>query len=120
MSYASDKAFRAEHDVRTYLAGAGLDVTRPRTTSRKGVDYTDLIGLPLVFSVKNRERMALGEWCDELGVMIGRSPWDTGVVVHKRRGAPPARMYVTTTLALLVPLIQVYEQQWTARVRYQR
>jgi hypothetical protein len=108
VSYASEKAYRAEHDARTYLASQGLATERPRTTSIPGVDSTDLSGLPLVLSVKNHARMTLGAWCDELDVMVARSPWNTGVVIHKRRGAPPSRMYVTTTLELYVPMVHAH------------
>jgi len=110
MSYASRKGYMAEATVKEYLSDRlGERLTRPRTTSRRGVDTGDLEGLPMVVSCKNHERMRLAEWVDELEAMVGRSPWETGVVVHKRPGrASGAHYYATTSLGLLVPLVAAY------------
>jgi hypothetical protein len=110
MSYASRKGYMGEAVPRDYLSDRlGVQLRRPRTTSRTATDTGDLDGLPMVLSCKAHERMRLAEWVDELEAMVGRSPWETGVVVHKRPGrATGAGYYVTTSLGLLVPLVAAY------------
>lgn len=109
MSYATAKGYRGEADVRGFFAARGVTLIRPRTTSYAATDIGDLAGLPLVMSVKNHATLNLSGWCDEMAAMVERSPWDTGVVIHKRRGHPPRRMYVTTTLEYAAPLLMSYE-----------
>jgi hypothetical protein len=105
VSYASRKGYRCERDTREYLRQAGITTIRPRTTSYAATDLGDLTGLPMVVSCKDWATMALSAWCDELSDMVDRSPYDTGLIVHRRRGRSVSQMYVTTTLGLVVPLI---------------
>lgn len=85
------------------------NVYRPRTTSYAGVDTGDIHGLPLVVSVKNHSRNNLSAWVDELAAMVTRSPWETGIVIHKRQGRALARdWYVTTQGSLMLPFLAAY------------
>lgn len=106
MSYTSKKGYSAEHAVATWLAPYGDDVRRPRTTSYAATDTGDVAGLPLVLSVKNHARDTLAGWVDELSTMVERSPYETGVVIHKRvRVGHPDGWYVTTNGRLFLPLL---------------
>jgi hypothetical protein len=107
VSYESEKGSYAETVVARALAPYGQEVHRPRTTSLRERDTGDVHGLPMVVSVKNRQRMVLSEWVDELGHMVERSRWDTGVVVHKRSGRGQVNdWYVTTSFGLFLPLVE--------------
>ena len=110
MSYASNKGYSAEHAIAAYLAESlgplASDVRRPRTTSLRATDTGDIAGLPLVISAKNHARDTLSTWVDELSTMVERSPYETGVVWHKRvRAGQPSGWYVTTNGRFLIPLL---------------
>jgi hypothetical protein len=110
MSYESKKGYSAEHAVVRELQPIGNRIYRPRTTSYLAVDTGDVHGLPLVISVKNQARLELSTWVDELSAMVDRSIFDTGIVVHKRRGkGRAADWYVTTSLGLYLPVLR----EWT-------
>lgn len=113
MSYASAKGYMAEHATVQFLSTMlHADVRRPRTTSITAVDTGDVVGVPLVVSVKNHAAMGLSKWVDEVEAMVARSPWETGVVVHKRRGkGHPRDWYATTSFGLLIPMIDSYVAQ---------
>ena len=109
MSYATAKGYRAEAMIVDLLTPFGTDVRRPRTTSRRETDTGDVHGLPLVVSVKNHAALALALWVDEVAGMVKRSPYETGVVFHKRRGrGSGADFYVTTSARLFLPLLRAY------------
>jgi hypothetical protein len=91
------------------LCSLGHPLHRPRTTSHAARDTGDVHGLPFVVSVKAHRALALAAWVDELGAMVDRSPWTTGVVVHKRAGASSARRwYVTMNGRLFLPFAAAY------------
>ena len=109
MSYQSAKGYRGEHDLELYLCSQGLVCWRPRTTSYRATDIGDLKGQPLVLSVKNHNRLALASAVDEMAAMVERSPWDTGLLLHKRvRKGSPGQWYATTTVDLALPLLDAY------------
>jgi hypothetical protein len=113
VSYASAKGYMAEHATVQYLSTQlGASATRPRTTSITNVDTGDVVGVPLVVSVKNHAALNLAVWVDEMAAMVKRSPWDVGVVVHKRRGkGHPRDWYVTTPFGLVIPMLAAYVAQ---------
>jgi len=118
MSYASRKGYGAEAAIVKLLTQCGFTVTRPRTTSHRDTDTGDVRGLPLVISVKNHARIKLAECCDELRAMVERSPWDTGVLIHKRIGrGQPEDWYATMQVRHLMYLIVALEA--VARLREQ-
>lgn len=109
MSYASDKGYRGEVEAMDMLCALGRPLHRPRTTSHAATDMGDIAGLPWVVSVKAQRSLALSVWVDELGAMVDRSPWRTGVVIHKRVGCGNARRwYVTMTGRLFLPFAESY------------
>ena len=109
MSYASDKGYRGEVEAMDMLSSLGRPLYRPRTTSHTATDTGDVSGLPFVVSVKAHRALALAAWVDELGAMVDRSPWLTGVVVHKRAGCGSARRwYVTMNGRLFLPFARAY------------
>jgi hypothetical protein len=109
LSYATSKGYRAEAAVVVYLSRLLAPCWRPRTTSRTDTDTGDVAGLPLVVSVKDHRALRLAAWTDEMRAMVKRSPWRTGVVVHKRAGkGDPGDWYVTLPLDLFVPLLHAY------------
>lgn len=109
MSLQSRKCQDSEHAVCMALEPYGTNVFRPRTTSIRDRDTGDIHGLPLVVSVKNQKEMALAGWVDEMARMVRRSPWDTGVVIHKRaRKSGVLDWYVSTSVELFLPLLSAY------------
>lgn len=109
MSYCSSKGYMAEHALEQYYRQLGYEVRRPRTTSHSNTDTGDLAGMPLVQSVKNHARIQLAAAVDEMLAMVERSPWDTGLLYHKRIGkGQPGAWYVTTTVDLAQPLLEAY------------
>ena len=110
MSYESAKGYWAEHHVEAWLKAQGhRDAYRPRTTSYTNVDIGDIGGMPLVFSVKNQRSMRLGEWTDEMCAMVKRSPYQAGLVVHKRHGKGQVDdWYGTAPMKLWTPLLRAY------------
>ena len=112
MTTAHRKGYAGERAVELLLRSEGLDVHRPRA-GRPG-DIGDLVGrdLPTVVSVKNHARLDLAGWVDEMSAMVGRTPFDTGVVIHKRRGKGQATdWYATTSVGLWLPLLYALRQQ---------
>jgi hypothetical protein len=110
MSYESVKGYAAEHALEQYINDQGFIVWRPRTTSRKSADLGDLIGLPMVLSIKNHARIALATAVDEMQDMAKqRSAWGTGLLLHKRpRKGDPGQWYATTTVEMVMPLVKAY------------
>jgi hypothetical protein len=107
MSYSHDKGYRAEAAVESLMRTLAPDCYRPRAGRRD--DVGDIVGLPLVVSVKDHARLALAAWCDDLGRMVAASRHCTGVVWHKRAGrADPANWYVTTTGRLWLPMYEAW------------
>lgn len=108
MSYASKKGYTAEHDVLMFLASRfGPELYRPRAGAPN--DRGDILGLPLVVSVKNHSRLELSTWVTDLDAMVSAAHVETGVVWHKRaRRGSPAAWYVTTSGAFALPLLASY------------
>jgi len=107
MSYQSAKGYRAEAAVEKILSARNGECYRPR--AGRSEDFGDIGGFPLVVSIKDRARLELSEWVDEMNDAVVRSPWATGIVWHKRRGqGNPERWYVTTTGALFLPFFDAY------------
>lgn len=111
MSYASKKGYTAEHEVLTFLSTTfGDELYRPRAGAPN--DRGDILGLPLVVSVKNHSRLELSTWVKELDSMINVAHVETGIVWHKRaRRGHPADWYVTTRGALALPLLMSYVER---------
>jgi hypothetical protein len=92
-----------------YLTERGFSVYRPRTTSARNTDTGDVAGVPCVLSVKNWRTLRLAQWVDEMLVMVRRSAWRIGAVVHKRPRKGNARdWYVTLPLEMFVDLLDAY------------
>jgi len=107
MSYESKKGYSAERAVEVLWNERGRPVMRPRAGASQ--DIGDLVGLPVVQSVKNHAEMRLGSWVNDLTDQVGHAGLATGVVWHKRRGkASPLDWYVTTSGALAVVLLEAY------------
>jgi hypothetical protein len=106
--------YDAEHAVEVMWGQRGRPVYRPRAGAAK--DVGDLVGLPIVQSVKNWNHLALAEWIDDMETQMDNSGLYTGVVWHKRRGkASPMDWYVTTTGACAVTLLEAYCDAVTIR-----
>jgi hypothetical protein len=105
VSEASRKGYRAEHALEDLEQARGLMVWRPRAGRAR--DCGDLAGLPLVQSVKDRGTMALGVWMTELESQVVHAGTQTGFVIHKRRGKGVQNWYVTTTVRLWLPVLDL-------------
>jgi hypothetical protein len=107
MSYESKKGYSAERAVEVLWNERGRPVMRPRAGATQ--DVGDLVGLPVVQSVKNHARMDLAGWVGGLQRQVGHAGLETGVVWHKRRGkGSPLDWYVTTSGALALVLLETY------------
>ncbi len=85
----------------------GRPVRRPRAGAAK--DVGDLVGMPLVQSVKNHKALALADWVAGMQAQMANAGLPVGVVWHKRRGkASPLDWYVTTSGLVAVQLIETY------------
>lgn len=105
VSAASRKGYSAEHALEALEQARGYQVWRPRAGRAR--DCGDLSGLPLVQSVKNHGRLDLATWVGELESQVAHAGAATGVVVHKRRGKPIESWYVTTTVRLWLPVLDL-------------
>jgi hypothetical protein len=101
----SRKGYLAEHKLEELEKARGLMVWRPRAGRAR--DCGDLAGLPLVQSVKDRGTLALGAWVSELESQVVNSGCATGFVIHKRRGKPITDWYVTTSVRLWLPVLDL-------------
>lgn len=111
MSYAHDKGYRAEHAVEALLRTA-FEVPCYRPRAGKKEDIGDVCGLPAVFSVKDHARLRLGEWCDDLKVMVAHAGLVHGVVWHKRvRTTDPLNWFVTMPGSLYLPVLALVCQR---------
>lgn len=107
MSYESAKGYRGERAVELLWHDLGRPVTRPRAGAAQ--DVGDLLGLPLVVSVKNCTRVDLAGWVTGMQAQMVHAGLPVGVVWHKRRGkADPRDWYVTTTGRCAVTLLEAY------------
>lgn len=107
MSYASDKGYRAEALVRSYLATLAPGCYRPRAGGPR--DVGDIGGVPFVVSVKDHAALSLSAWVDDMRRMTEVAHLDVGVVWHKRRNrGSPALWYVTTTGDMALVLLRAY------------
>lgn len=114
MTTAHRLGYDAEHAIALYLASWGYGVERPRAGSHQ--DRGDLLGLPVVVSVKNHRGLDLSGWVGALPGMCAAAGLDHGVVWHKRRGrSSPGEWYVTTTGDTFIALLRGYE---TYRARW--
>lgn len=101
--------YDGEHAVELYLHTHGFPVYRPRAGSPQ--DRGDLIGQPLVISVKNYANPRLAEWVDALPRMRTAAEQPVGVVWHKRRGrGSPADWYVTMTGTDFLVFLAAYKE----------
>lgn len=107
MSYESKKGYSAERAVELLWTERGREVYRPRAGAF--ADIGDIVGLPLVQSVKNHRALDLATWVDGMAVQVQNAGLDLGVVWHKRRGkGHPSGWYVTTTGEMAVELVEAY------------
>jgi hypothetical protein len=108
MSTSSKKAYFAEYQTMRFLQRlTTVELVRPRAGRRD--DRGDIVGLPLVISVKNWTTIKLGNWTRELTRMMSATGWPTGIVVHKRIGrGHPRDWYVSTTWELWLTLHRAY------------
>lgn len=109
MSYESAKGYSAERALEVMWTEAGREVHRPRAGA--ALDVGDLIGMPLVQSVKNHRALALADWVDGMTAQVANAGHDLGVVWHKRRGrGHPHGWYMTTSGLYGVALVEAYCQ----------
>lgn len=109
MSRNSRLGYDAEHMIQLWLAEHGYPSERPRAGAPN--DRGDLVGLPVVVSVKNHRTLALAEWVDALPRMTDAAGVSHGVVWHKRRGrGSPGAWYVTMTGETFVAFLRAYGQ----------
>jgi hypothetical protein len=114
MSYNSDKGYVAERAVELLWNGRERPVMRPRAGAVK--DIGDLVGLPIVQSVKNHRALDLAGWVTGMLQQTENAGLDVGVVWHKRRGyGHPYDWYVTTNGAMAVQLIEAYCDRLTTQ-----
>lgn len=114
MSYASDKGYVAERAVEVMWNERGRPVTRPRAGAV--ADVGDLVGMPLVQSIKNHARLDLATWISGMETQMVHAGLPMGVVWHKRRGkASPYEWYVTTTGGCAALLLDAYCDAVAAR-----
>jgi hypothetical protein len=107
MSYASKKGYRAEHAVEEFIQRELGDCYRPR--AGRANDVGDIVGLPLVISVKDHAHATLGPWIGDLQRMVYASDHTVGLIWHKRiRTGDPGHWYLTTTPYLLLPMVRAY------------
>ena len=94
-----------ENDVAAYLNDAGWTVER---RSRRGVhDAGDIVGLPgWMLECRNRARIALWDWMDELPSKIANAGARWGAVVLKRRRRSTGEAAVIMPLSAFVELIR--------------
>lgn len=99
--------YDAEHAVEVMWNERGRPVMRPRAGAQK--DVGDLVGLPVVQSVKNHKSLALADWVNGMQTQMMNAGLPMGVVWHKRRGkGSPLDWYVTTTGGCAVVLLDSY------------
>jgi hypothetical protein len=99
MGTSHRKGYAAEHAVEVLLRERypfeAEHILRPRAGSSK--DVGDIVGLPVVISVKNYVEPRLSGWVNDLEGMCENSGKGVGVVWHKTRGkASPLHWMVTT------------------------
>lgn len=118
MSYESRKGYDGEYEVLTYLASHFRDVELYRPRAGAPQDRGDILGLPLVISVKNHVALDLGRWIKDLDVLVRNAHVETGLVWHKRvRVGSAAGWYVTMTGAHALPLLESYVESQRERRR---
>jgi hypothetical protein len=117
MSFSHDKGYRGERPIELLIQERYGTGHRPR--AGKVHDEGDIAGLPIVFSIKNHDRLALAEWVDRLSGMVASAQVETGVVWHKRKGrVDPQNWYVTTSGRLFLPLLDAYLKQQADSLEY--
>jgi hypothetical protein len=115
VSAASAKGYWAEHEIEKIEQARGYQVWRPRAGQPR--DRGDLAGLPLVQQVKNRDRLELGVWMSELESQVVNAGAQTGVVIHPRRRRNIQDWYVTTTVRLWLPVLDLCARHLDGEVR---
>ena len=105
MSVNSRKGYQAERALEVLEQARGLQVWRPR--AGRAADCGDLAGLPLVQQIKDHGTLQLGTWMSELESQVVHAGVPTGVVIHKRRGKGVQDWYVTTTVRLWLPVLDL-------------
>lgn len=107
MSYTSAKGYRGEVAVLDLLGRYSPDLYRPRAGNPH--DKGDILGGPMVHSVKNCNAFDLAYWVDSMAGMVANANRETGVVWAHRRGKAHAMdYYVITSGRLFVPLYLAY------------
>lgn len=101
------KGSQAEREVVQHLVQHGWKYAERRLAGDKN-DKGDIAGVNGVcFEVKNRAKMDLAEWVEEMIVETVNAKADTGVVVHKRKGKTDVGMwYATMTFDMFIELIK--------------
>lgn len=114
MSYNSKKGYVAERAMEVLWNERGRPVMRPRAGATE--DIGDLVGLPIVQSVKNHRALALASWVDDMADQVGHAGLELGVVWHKRPGkGHPYDWYMTTSGLYGVALVEAYCDRLAAR-----
>jgi hypothetical protein len=107
VSYNSKKGYTAERAIEVLWNERGRPVMRPRAGATQ--DIGDLVGMPLVQSVKNHKALALASWVDDVAVQTVHAGMDLGVVWHKRPGkGHPFDWYMTTSGFYGVKLVEAW------------
>lgn len=114
MSYTSKKGYSAERAMEVLWNERGRPVMRPRAGATE--DIGDLVGMPLVQSVKNHRALALAGWVDGMTEQVAHAGLELGVVWHKRPGkGHPHDWYLTTSGVFGVALVEAYCDAVAAR-----
>ncbi len=114
MGTAHRLGYDAERAVEVMWGERGRPVMRPRAGASK--DVGDLVGMPLVQSVKNHRELRLADWVTGMQQQMVNAGLPVGVVWHKRRGkGSPLDWYVTTSGLVAVEMIEAYCDAVTAR-----
>jgi Holliday junction resolvase len=100
------KGSKAELDVVKYLQSQGWKYAERRLAGDRN-DKGDIAGVNGVcFEIKNRAKMDLAGWVEEMLIETVNAKADTGVVIHKRKGkSDVGQWYATLTFEMYIKLL---------------
>ncbi len=101
------KGARAEVAVVRWLRAHGFPTIERRLAGSPD-EYGDTTGVPgLTIEIKDQVTLDLAGWVAQLAAEMDAAGTDTGVVIHKRRGATDvAAWYATLPVGLWVALVR--------------
>lgn len=98
-----------ERLIADYFNGRGIHCDRvpAGATLDRGDLWVPDLAFP-TFDCKNHRTPTLGAWVDRASEQAANARRASGVVIHKRHGVTdPAEQFVTTSLAMFLPLLGV-------------